>query len=346
MNPETVIAIVCIAVALFVLFVVSRYLLIWLQAYFTGTRIRLIDLVLMSLRKVDPQVVVQCRVMSVQAELDSITTEEVEAHLLAGGDAFKVTQALIAAHRASIPLDWNTAAAIDLAGRNILEAVQVSVYPKVIDCPSPVDGQNTTLYGVTRDGIQLCVRVRVTVRTNVAQLIGGVTEATIIARVGEGVVSAIGSCQNYRQAVSDPLLLSRTVMARGLDSQSAFAIVSIDVADITVGRNLGAQLQLRQAEADIRISVARAEERRAAASAREQEMIALTRENEAAVVLAEAEIPIAMAAAWRSGQLTCGNAVPDAVRSHIKSNRRLRLSLHRQTTRPMVGVQNRNGNSF
>lgn len=286
------------------LLVISRYFSLWLQAYVTGTRIALLSLMLMSLRKVDPKVIVRCKVMAVQAGLADFPTNALEAQYLAGGDVQRVTLALIAAHRAGIELDWDTAAAIDLAGRDILEAVQVSVNPKVIYCPDPADGRGDTLDGVAKDGIQLKVRVRVTVRTNLLQLVGGATESTVIARIGQGIVAAIGSCDQYQDALTDPLVITRRVLEKGLDSQTAFAIVSIDIADISVGANIGAELQIDQANADIRIARAEAEKRRAMAVAREQEMIALTRENQAAVVLAEAQVPRALAAAFRIGQLT------------------------------------------
>ena len=285
------------------LLLISRYFLLWLQAYVTGTRIGLLSLMLMSLRKVNPRVIVQCRVMAVQAGLPDFTTDALEAQYLAGGDVNRVTLALIAAHRAGIDLDWNTAAAIDLAGRDILKAVRLSVDPKVIDCPDPDGGRGQTLDAVARDGIQLQARVRVTVRTNVSQLIGGATEATVIARVGEAIISAIGSCDSYHDAIADPFVITRQVVENGLDAQTAFDIVSVDIADITVGSNIGARLQIDQAEADIRTARAHAEQRRAMAVARQQEMIALTREREAEVVLAEAEIPRAVAAAFRTGQL-------------------------------------------
>lgn len=285
------------------LIVISRYFMLWLQAYVTGTRIGLLSLVLMSLRKVSPTVIVQCKVMAVQAGLPDVTTDEMEAQYLAGGDVVRVTLALIAAHRARLDLDWNTAAAIDLAGRDILEAVRLSVSPQVINCPDPDAGHGDTLDAVARDGIQLKARVRVTVRTNVSQLIGGATEATVIARVGEAIVSAIGSCDSYKDAIADPFVITRQVIRNGLDAQTAFAIVSIDIADITVGANIGARLQTDQAEADIRIARANAETKRAMAVARQQKMIALTTENRAAVVLAEAQIPAALAGAYRAGQL-------------------------------------------
>jgi uncharacterized protein YqfA (UPF0365 family) len=205
------------------------------------------------------------------------------------------------ASRANIRLDWDTAAAIDLAGRDVLEAVQTSVIPKVILCPIPTAGSPDTLYGVAKDGIQLKVRVLVTVRTNLQQLIGGATESTVIARVGQGIVAAIGSCENYRQALADPNLISRQVTAKGLDSQTAFAIVSIDIADIDVGENVGARLRLDQAEADIRIARAAAESRRTFALAEQQEMTALVKEQQANLIEAESLIPPAIAAAFYSG---------------------------------------------
>jgi len=251
--------------------------------------------------------------MAVQAGLPDVSTDAIEAQLLAGGNVQRVTLALVAAHRAKIDLDWDTAAAIDLAGRDILEAVRLSVNPKVINCPDPEAGRGNTLDGVAQDGIQLKVRVRVTVRTNVSQLIGGATESTVIARVGEGIVSAIGSCETYKVALNDPLLITRQVIERGLDAETAFAIVSIDIADITVGANIGARLQIDQANADIRIARAEAEKRRSMAIARLQEMVALKRENEAAVVLAEAEIPVAIAAAYRAGNLRTKSTTPGTV---------------------------------
>jgi len=282
------------------LFVVSQYFSLWLQAYVSSTRISLLSLVMMTLRHVDPRLVVRCKVMAVQAGISDIPTNAIEAQLLAGGNLERVTLALIAANRAGIELDWNTATAIDLAGRDILDAVRVSVNPRVIDCPEPGTGRGETLDGVARDGIQLMVRVRVTVRTNVSQLVGGATEATVIARVGEGIVSALGSCETYLEALADPQVISRRVLSQGLDSQTAFSIVSIDIADISVGRNIGAGLRIDQAETDIRIARAAAETRRAAAVARQQEMVALTVQNLAERVEAEALVPHAIADAFRT----------------------------------------------
>lgn len=267
--------------------------------------------------------------MLVQSELPDLPIELLEAQILAGGDIQRITTALVAAHRAEIPLDWDTASVIDLAGRDILEAVQLSVDPKVIECPDPDAGRGDVLDGVSRDGIQLRVRVRVTVRTNVSQLVGGATEATIIARVGEGIVSAIGSCDTYQQALCDPRLITRRVIDKHLDADTAFEIVSIDIADITVGKNIGASLQINQAQADIRVAVAQAEQRRAMATARLQEMTALIRENEAAVVLAESEIPAAMAEAYREGNLSVGLPEPAKSKSTVPGLRPTACGPHR-----------------
>lgn len=311
------------------LYVVNLYASLWLQAYMTGTQIGLLSLFTMSLRKIVPQTVVECKIMAVQAGLTDLSTDLLESQYLAGGNIERVTRALVVAHRAGIALDWDTAAAVDLAGRDILEAVQLSVNPKVIFCPDPEVGRGNTLDGVAKDGIQLKVRVRVTVRTNLSQLIGGATESTVIARVGQGIVSAIGSCENYGEALADPMVITRQVLSKGLDYQTAFEIVSIDIADIDVGKNIGAKLQSDQADADVRISLAHAEKRRAMAVAREQEMVALTREKEATVVLAEADIPTAMAAAFRSGQL---RTIPLARR--IQTTCRSTRRVARQISRP------------
>jgi uncharacterized protein YqfA (UPF0365 family) len=299
-----VIALVVGGLLLLVFLVIfSRYIGLWVRSFTSGARIGPLNLVVMSLRKVNPQVIVDAKIMAVQAGIDSITTREMEAHYLAGGNVQRLIRALIAAHRADIPLDWETAAAIDLAGRNVFEAVQTSVDPKVIDCPDPRRYGRNTLDGVAKDGIQLKAKARVTVRTNLAQLVGGATEETVIARVGEGIVSAIGSCETHKEVLANPMMIARRVLEKGLDSQTAYEIVSIDIADIDVGDNVGARLQADQAEADVRIARAKAEERRAAAVAREQEMQALTQENRAHVVLAEAAIPKAMADAFRAGNL-------------------------------------------
>lgn len=293
---------------LILFFFIVKYFNLWLQAFVTRARVGMLSLIYMSLRKVNARVIVDAKIMAVQAGLvhtgkDGITTQALESHYLAGGNVRRVVQALIMSHRAKIPLDWNTAAAIDLAGRDVLEAVNTSVNPKVIECPDAVRGARSTLDGVAKDGIQLKARARVTVRTNLAQLIGGATEETVIARVGEGIVSAIGSSESHKQVLANPMLIARAVLAKSLDAQTAFEIVSIDIADIDVGLNIGARLQADQAEADMRVARARAEERRAQAVATEQEMRALTQENRAKVVLAEAEIPLATAEGFTSGTL-------------------------------------------
>ncbi|MGC1272067.1 MAG: flotillin-like protein FloA [Planctomycetaceae bacterium] len=281
----------------------GKYFKLWLRGFVTRAGIGPHTLVFMSLRKVNPNVIVEGRITAVQAGLTDVTTQGIEAHYLAGGNVRNVIRAMIAAQRAKLGLDWFTATAIDLAGRNILEAVQTSVDPKVIDCPDTRRHGRNTLDGVAKDGIQLKVRARVTVRTNLQQLIGGATEETVIARVGEGIVSAIGSSESHKLVLANPTLIAQTVLNKGLDSQTAYEIVSIDIADIDVGENVGARLQADQAEADMRIARAKAEERRAMAVAVEQEMKAVTQENKSHVVLAEAEVPKAIADAYRHGRL-------------------------------------------
>ncbi|HUQ70553.1 MAG TPA: flotillin-like protein FloA, partial [Planctomycetaceae bacterium] len=260
--------------------VFAMYFRLWLRAYFTRVWVSPFTLLFMSMRKVNPNTIIDARVMAVQAGLKDITTKQLEAHYLAEGNILRVVRALIAAHRAKIALDWNTAAAIDLAGRDVLEAVNTSVNPKVIDCPDQRTSR-ITLDGVAKNGIQLKARARVTVRTNLQQLVGGATEDTIIARVGEGIVSAIGSCETHSQVLANPMLIAKAVLAKGLDSQTAYEIVSIDIADIDVGENIGARLQFDQAEANTRMARAKAEERRSFAIAREQEMRAAVSENRA-----------------------------------------------------------------
>jgi len=281
----------------------GRYFKLWLRGFVTRAGIGPFSLVFMSLRKVNPNAIVEGKITAVQAGLPPIPTGAIEAHYLAGGNVRNVIRALVAAQRAKIDLDWQTATAIDLAGRNVLEAVQTSVDPKVIDCPDPRRHGRNTLDGIAKDGIQLKTRARVTVRTNIKQLIGGATEETVIARVGEGIVSAIGSCESHKMVLANPTLITQAVLKKGLDSQTAYEIVSIDIADIDVGDNVGARLQADQAEADVRIARAKAEERRAMAVALEQEMKAETQESRAAVVLAEAEVPKAISEAFRQGHL-------------------------------------------
>lgn len=289
---------------------------IWFQAYMSNARVSMLSLVGMSLRQVNTRVIVQSKIMAMQAGIANdptagVTTRRLEAHYLAGGNVPGVIKAIIAAHRADIDLDFDRAAAIDLAGRDVLEAVQTSVNPKVIDCPDPQKSKKATLSAIAKNGVELRVRARVTVRTNIKQLIGGATEETVIARVGEGIITAIGSADDHFIVMEKPDLISKAVLARGLDAQTAFEIVSIDIADIEVGENIGARLQADQAEADTRVARARAEQRRAVAIAQEQEMKARTAENRARVVLAEAEVPLAMATAFREGNFSAhGNGAP------------------------------------
>lgn len=295
-----------------------NYASTWVQAYMSRANVRLWSLVGMTFRQVDTRTIVQAKIMCMQAgigteEETGITTKRLEAHYLAGGNVPNVVRALIASHRADIDLDFDRAAAIDLAGRDVLDAVQTSVYPKVIDCPDPKRSHRTTLSAIAKNGVELRVRARVTVRTNLGRLIGGATEETIIARVGEGIITAIGSANTHLAVMENPDVVSRAVLAKGLDAQTAFEIVSIDIADIDVGENIGARLQADQAEADMRVAQAKAEERRAFATAREQEMKAAVAENRAKVVLAEAEVPLAMANAFRKGNLESGG-LADEVR--------------------------------
>jgi uncharacterized protein YqfA (UPF0365 family) len=279
---------------------------LWFQAYMSNARVSMLSLVAMSLRQVNARVILQAKIMAMQAGVGSdpqtgITTRRLEAHYLAGGNVPGVINAIIAAHRADIDLDFDRAAAIDLAGRDVLEAVRTSVYPKVIDCPDPAKSKKSHLSAVAKNGVELRIRARVTVRTNLAQLIGGATEETIIARVGEGIITSIGSSESHFEVMENPHRISKAVLDRGLDAHTAFEIVSIDIADIDVGENIGARLQADQAEADTRVARAKAEERRANAIAREQEMKAKVAENRSRVVMAEAQVPMAMAEAFRHG---------------------------------------------
>ena len=274
---------------------------LWIQALAAHAGVGIFQLIGMRLRKVSPGAIVLARIQAVRAGLP-ISTDELESHYLAGGRPTNVVRALIAANRANIDLSWKTATAIDLAGRDILDAVQTSVNPKVIDCPNPAGGR-MTIDAVAKDGIQVKAKARVTVRANIDRLVGGATEETIIARVGEGIVTTIGSSASYKEVLENPDRISKIVLNKGLDAGTAFEILSIDIADVDVGDNVGAKLQADQAEADKRRFQAEAEKRRAMAMAREQEMTALTQENRAKVVLAEADIPKAIAEAFRGGNL-------------------------------------------
>ncbi len=301
-----------IGIVLFLLlvavFIAATYGSLWFQAFMSNANIRMTSLIGMSFRQVDSRTIVRAKIMSIQAgigkERDTgITTKRLEAHYLAGGSVPNVIRAIIAAHRADLDLGFDQAAAIDLAGRDVLDAVQTSVYPKVIDCPDPAKAAKSTLSCIARNGVELRVRARVTVRTNLGRLIGGATEDTIIARVGEGIITSIGSTDTHLKVMENPDGISKAVLGRGLDAQTAYQIVSIDIADIDVGENIGARLQAEQAEADTRVAQAKAEQRRAMAKAREQEMKAEVAANRALVVLAEAEVPLAMAGAFRAGNL-------------------------------------------
>jgi uncharacterized protein YqfA (UPF0365 family) len=267
---------------------------LWISALAAGVRIGIFNLIGMRLRRVPPAKIVNPLIKAVKAGLD-VGVNKLEAHFLAGGNVDRVVNALIAAQRAEIPLTFERAAAIDLAGRNVLEAVQMSVNPKVIETP--------VVAAVAKDGIEVKAKARVTVRANIDRLVGGAGEETIIARVGEGIVTTVGSAESHKAVLENPDSISRTVLNKGLDSGTAFEILSIDIADVDVGRNIGAQLQMDQAEADKRIAQAKAEERRAMAVAKEQEMKAMVQEMRAKVVEAEAEVPKAMAEALRQGKL-------------------------------------------
>jgi uncharacterized protein YqfA (UPF0365 family) len=292
---------VVVIILLVFLLLLAQIFGLWIQALFAGAKVTIRQLIGMKLRKVDSRMIVMSKIQAVRAGLD-ISTDALESHYLAGGRVRNVVIALIAANRANIHLDWRLSTAIDLAGRDVLDAVQTSVNPKVIDCPNPAAGK-PTIDAVAKDGIQLKAKARVTVRTNIDSLVGGATEETIIARVGEGIVTAIGSAGSYKEVLEKPDKISKAVLEKGLDAGTAFEIVSIDIANVDVGENVGAKLQADQAEADKRRFQAEAEKRRAMAMATEQEMRALTQENRAKVVLAEAEIPKAMAESFRAGNL-------------------------------------------
>ncbi len=302
--------VILIGVGVLVLLVLAillfKYLNLWLQCLTTGAKIGFIDLVGMSLRKISPRIIVQSKIASVQAGLD-LPTRELEAHYLAGGRVTHVVRAMIAADRANLPLDFRVATGIDLAGRDILDAVQMFVKPRVIDCPDPTRGTDS-LDAVAKDGIRMIVKARVTVRADLAKLVGGATEETIIARVGQGIVSAIGSSETYKRVLENPDRISKVVLANSLDAQTAFEIVSIDIADVSIAgiqtvANVGALLEAERAETDKKMRQAEAEGRRAMAVALEQEMTALLEENRAKVVEAEAQIPKAIAGAFEAGNL-------------------------------------------
>jgi uncharacterized protein YqfA (UPF0365 family) len=302
----TIVLFIAGAVALLVLFgIVVSFFNVWLKAWLAGSYVGPVTLVAMRLRGVPYGLMVDARIRAVKAGIQ-LSIDEIESQYLAGGNVIACVQALIAAQKAQIELDWQRACAIDLAtkgsGKSVEEAVRTSVDPKVIDCPNPEAGRST-IDGVAKDGIQVKVKARVTVRTNLDRFVGGAKEETIIARVGEGIVTTIGSAATYKVVLESPDSISKTVLARGLDVGSAFEILSIDIADVDVGENVGAKLQTAQAEANKSIAQAEAEIRRAAAVALEQEMQARVQEMQAKVVAAQAEVPLAMAEAFRNGKL-------------------------------------------
>jgi len=303
MNPLFWVLIAVAAVVLLgVLLVMLTYFQLWFQALLSRAHVGLLSIIAMRFRKVNPQIIVINKIRLVKAGIEAIETDDLENHYLAGGNVGNVVSAIIAASNANIDLDWGIATAIDLAGRDILDAVNTSVNPKVIDCPNPNLGR-PTIDAVAKDGIQLKARARVTVRTNLSRLVGGATEETIVARVGEGIVSSIGSAASHKTVLENPDAISKAVIGRGLDAGTAYEILSIDIADVDVGVNIGAKLQEDQAQADTKVAQALAEKRRAMAVAQEQEFRAEEQKNRALVVLAEAEVPKAMAEAFRAGNL-------------------------------------------
>lgn len=296
---------------------------LWFTALLSGVRISLLQLILMRWRKVPPTVIVRSMIEAYKAGLASIQRDELEAHYLAGGHVEQVIHALVSASKANIDLSFKMATAIDLAGRDVLEAVQMSVNPKVINTP-PVTA-------VAKDGIQLIAKARVTVRASIKQLVGGAGEETVLARVGEGIVSSIGSSKSHKEVLENPDFISKIVLEKGLDAGTAFEILSIDVADIDIGKNIGAVLQMDQANADKNIAQAKAEERRAMAVATEQEMKAKSQEARAKVIMAEVEIPLAMAEAFRSGNL----GIMDYYKfKNIEADTTMRDSISKGTQRP------------
>lgn len=319
-TPVILVVIGFIALVIFLYYVP---IVLWFSAIVSGVHISLIQLALMRIRKVPPGTIVQAMIEAHKAGLSDIRRDELEAHFLAGGHVRSVVHALVSANKANITLSFQMATAIDLAGRDVFEAVQMSVNPKVIDTP-PVTA-------VAKDGIQLIAKARVTVRANIKQLVGGAGEETVLARVGEGIVSSIGSSDSHKTVLENPDSISRVVLEKGLDAGTAFEILSIDIADIDIGKNIGAGLQMDQAEADKNIAQAKAEERRAMAVALEQEMRAKAQEARAKVIEAEAEVPRAMAEAFRSGNL----GIMDYVRyKNIEADTAMRESIAKPQSKP------------
>ena len=327
----TLLCILAILVGIVFLFVFMMYFGIWMQAKASGAGVSLFSLMGMFFRKVNSMLIVRCYIKLHKAGLSNVVIDELESHAMAGGNVENVVDALIAANKANIQLSFKQASAIDLAGRNVLEAVRMSVNPKVIDCPDQSQGRKT-IDAVSKDGIQVKAKVRVTVRANLDRLVGGATEETIVARVGEGIVTTIGSSETYTAVLENPDSISNTVLKKSLDSGTAFEILSIDIADVDVGENIGSRLQADQAQADMRVAEAKAEMRRAAAVAAEQEMRAKVQEMQAKVIEAQAQVPLAMAQALQTGKL----GVMDYYRlENLKADTEMRQKL----VDPMQGVE-------
>lgn len=295
MDFMYILLIIAAVIGLVLFYFIFSYIALWIQALVSGAKVGLINIIFMRFRKVPPKLIVESKIMAVKAGLE-IPTDSLESHFLAGGNVSRVVQALIAADKANIELSFNRTVAIDLAGRDVLEAVQMSVNPKVIETP--------LVAAMAKDGIQLKAISRVTVRANIDRLVGGAGEETILARVGEGIVTTIGSAKTHKEVLENPDMISKTVLKKGLDAGTAYEILSIDIADVDVGKNIGAELETDRAEADKKIAQAKAEEKRAMAFAQEQEMKARVQEMRAKVVEAEAQVPLAMAEAFRSGNLS------------------------------------------
>lgn len=327
MTEATFFLIIAAFIGLIIVIILGKFVALWFQAFVSGTRIPLFNIVGMSMRKIPPRIIVNARINLFKAGLKDISVEDLETHYLAGGHVTEVVQAMIAADKANISLDWRRATAIDLAGRNIREAVATSVNPKVIDCPS----HGGAITGVAKNGIQINVKARVTVRTNIAQLVGGATEETIIARVGEGIVSAIGGSETHLLVLESPQRISKLVLEKGLDSSTAFMILSIDIVEMNLGENIGARLRADQAESDKKIAQAEAEKRRAMAVAMEQENMAKVKDMEAKLIEAQSLVPQAMAEAFRAGNM----GVMDFLRiKNIESDTQMRTSLSKPETEP------------
>ena len=325
MNIGQIGLLVLVIAIIVLLYFIGSSVSLWIQALVSGAKVGLLNIIFMRFRKVPPKMIVEAKIMAVKAGIE-ISTDNLESHFLAGGNVLRVVQSLIAADKANIELDFNRAAAIDLAGRNVLEAVQMSVNPKVIQTP--------LVAAMAKDGIQLKAISLITVRANIDRLVGGAGEETILARVGEGIVTTIGSALTHKHVLENPDSISKTVLSKGLDAGTAYEILSIDIADVDVGKNIGAELETDRAEADKKIAQAKAEERRAMAFAVEQEMKARVEEMRAKVVAAEAEVPLAMAEAFRNGQF----GIMDYYKmKNIVADTKMRDSIGAQDSNPDCG---------